>query len=462
MVWFVRGGGAYWGLRDSWGCIAHHAQAWDITFTMDDLEESSQAANELWQLMSHRQPLMGPHDMLNWNHRPWIILEYVNSQTLKDLQMGNEQERTIDWAYLVCPGMAVVAPTGGVEDLTTLEACIEKIKKYNSRYKMLKASEGGFNVERVVLSKCLMNMPGISSHLKGPKNKVYWERERNQMRDPKNYVQQSRTSEAQDNTQVQVQLNNFHYTPDRNFIKKILEDKVSPFIIDLLRSKMVISPQEGPEILTWVPSQHINSWRLLTPRAQVANHLCTVVVERAVELPDMKAHMQFKSTFHKLAKTAVQTFLASKAIQDIESNEKEHEVGEALESPMKAWAPTPPISQDVLPPQHPLVMHMHHQEPQLPQPQAASVPPPPPIAPAAWLGQAPLTEAASHASIMSSVGSPWSSIATQNLLGGSAAAGQVPQASHTQEPHEAHQAPQDLDETSTVQSFLVVSHRSLG
>ena len=87
---------------------------------------------------------MAPRDLLNWDSQPAVLLEFVNSQALRDLM----REKAIDWVYLVSLGMAVVSAIPTLLNVEALDILVEKIKVYNTKFQKLKASQGGYYVER--------------------------------------------------------------------------------------------------------------------------------------------------------------------------------------------------------------------------------------------------------------------------------------------------------------------------
>jgi hypothetical protein len=182
--------------------MMHTCKAWDITLNVETLQEANKIACWLWEVLKDDSPMMAPHDLLNWDSQPAVLLEYVNSQALRDLT----KTEVIDWVYLVSPGMAVASASPTLVGVEPLDILVDRIKDYNSKFNKLKASQGGFYVERVVLSKALMQIPSILSKMKGQQNKVYWER--NEARDPKRYVKEAKTSDPQNSQEVVVTLNN--------------------------------------------------------------------------------------------------------------------------------------------------------------------------------------------------------------------------------------------------------------
>ena len=100
-------------------------------------------------------------------------------------------------------------------------------------------------------------------------------------------------------------------------IKSLLEKHVTSYLVGLLKTKGVTPSSFMADCMTWVPTQSMITWRLITPTQEVSNYLCTHVVEKAVVFQDMQGHMQFRSKFHMLAKTEVQQYLANKMILDV-------------------------------------------------------------------------------------------------------------------------------------------------
>ena len=278
---------------------------------MDTIDEANQAACWLWESLKDVEPMMAPHEFLQWDATNLLLLEFVNSKALLVLQ----EKKALDWIYLVSPGMAIVQANPQVQGITELDDFVQKVKDYNTSLGRKKARDGGYYIERVVISKTLMEMESIRSNMKEPTSKVYMERM--EARDPKSYVNSSKTAEPSNSSEVVVTLNNFHYTKDQNMMKSLLENHVTPYLVGLLKTKGIIPTSFSDDCLTWVPTQTMITWRLITPTQEVSNYLCTHVVEKAVVFQDMQGHMQFRSKFHMLAKTDVQQYFANKMILDV-------------------------------------------------------------------------------------------------------------------------------------------------
>lgn len=282
---------------------------------MDTVVEANETACWLWWKLGELDPMMGPHEMLQWDNAPWVLLEYINSKALTKLQ----DDGVLDWIYLVSPGMAIVQPRPPIQGITDLDAFVEKIKEYNTNLGKKKAREGGYYVERVVINKGMMNDPAIKAVIgENPGwRAVYYERM--EARDPKQFVHRSKAAEARTPSEVVVTLNNFHYTKDVNLMKKLLEDTVTPYLVGILKVHGIINPDHDNDCLTWVPCGTMVNWRLLTPSEEASNYLCKHVVEKAVMFQDMAGHIQFRSKYHALAKTDVQHYLQTKMLLDVTS-----------------------------------------------------------------------------------------------------------------------------------------------
>ena len=74
---------------------------------MDTIDEANQAACWLWESLKEVEPMMAPHEFLQWDATNLLLLEFVNSKALKVLQ----EKKALDWIYLVSPGMAMCRPT---------------------------------------------------------------------------------------------------------------------------------------------------------------------------------------------------------------------------------------------------------------------------------------------------------------------------------------------------------------
>ena len=139
-----------------------------MAFLLPTVGEANLVANIVWGHFQDLSPLMAPHAMLNWDNKPWILLEVVNSQAYRVLQEWG----SLDWTYLVSHGMAVVRSRHQLETMEGLEQLIQLLETYNKQFNRMKAHQGGYYAERLVLSSYLMTVPAINTKLKGPKNRV--------------------------------------------------------------------------------------------------------------------------------------------------------------------------------------------------------------------------------------------------------------------------------------------------
>ena len=184
-----------------------------------------------------------------------------------------------------------------------------------------------------------MELPAIKMMLKGPKNRVIWERNE-QNRDPKAYIKESKTLDAHNDKEVVVTLSNWHYTQDKNTTKRTLETMLIPYLVMQLKLKHVVEQDMEDDQFTLVPTSLPNTWKLLVPQAFIANWLCTNLIDLPVKLQDMKASINFKSGYHKLARSDMKTYFAAFAIQDIKEEEEEgSEQGEAAVTVQAPWPP---------------------------------------------------------------------------------------------------------------------------
>ena len=192
-----------------------------MTFLLPTVEEANNLACIVCGQLEDLNPLMAPHAMLNWDNKPWVLLEVVNSQAYRELQTLG----ILHWTYLVSPGMAVVCGKHQLDTVEGLEDFIKALETYNKQFNNVPAHQGGFYVERLVLSSYLMEQPGINMMLKegmikGSKNRVIWERNQ-RSKDRKAYIKESKTLDAQDTKEVVITLTNWHYTQDKNTTKSI-------------------------------------------------------------------------------------------------------------------------------------------------------------------------------------------------------------------------------------------------
>ena len=149
---------------------------------MDTINDANTTACWLWHVLKDLCPLMGPHEMLQWdNFMEYVLLEYINSKALTKLV----NDGVLDWIYMVSPGMAIVQPRIPVDGITALDAFVEKIKEYNTSLGKKKAREGGFYIERVVIGKKMMDDPAIKAAIGDTtaSKAVYYERM--EARDPR-------------------------------------------------------------------------------------------------------------------------------------------------------------------------------------------------------------------------------------------------------------------------------------
>jgi hypothetical protein len=84
---------------------------------MDTIDEANQAACWLWESLKDVEPMMAPHEFLQWDATNLLLLEFVNSKALLVLQ----EKKALDWIYLVSPGVAIVQANPQVQGITELD-----------------------------------------------------------------------------------------------------------------------------------------------------------------------------------------------------------------------------------------------------------------------------------------------------------------------------------------------------
>ena len=116
---------------------------------METIEEANVAACWLWECLKDLEPMMAPHEHLQWEVTNLILVELVNSKALRTLQ----DQKEIDWMYLVSPGMAIVQTNPRLQGVTELDEFVQKVKEYSASLGRKKARDGGYYLERAVISK---------------------------------------------------------------------------------------------------------------------------------------------------------------------------------------------------------------------------------------------------------------------------------------------------------------------
>ena len=96
---------------------------------------------------------------------------------------------------------------------------------------------------------------------------------------------------------------------------------LTPYLVMQMKLKQVVQQDMDDDQVSLVPPSLTNTWKLLVPQAPIANWLCTNLIDLPVKLQDMKANINFKSGYHRLARSDMQTYFAAFAIQDIKEEE---------------------------------------------------------------------------------------------------------------------------------------------
>jgi hypothetical protein len=234
--------------RQSWGSFSHDKLVgFDVTIHATDIDEACKVANYYWHEFKGLMPLMGHVDQLNLDDAANILLEVSGSQALRDL-MEAEQ---ILLVLMVAPRVASVAFSMDPQTLEDLDKVIAIITEHNKKYKGIKVSDGGWVVDRIILSKVWLRQEEIKTRTGG--SRVLWDRFWNTKKeyldnpDSSNFMSNRDTNS---DTEVLATLSGFQYQESqRTFYLEMLKTDISKYLMERLPQD--IKNQDPNPTFTW-------------------------------------------------------------------------------------------------------------------------------------------------------------------------------------------------------------------
>jgi hypothetical protein len=282
---------------------------------MDNLVDACTQVYMFWQSLASMSPLVGFVDQCNFDHTKGnVVVGVTNSQTFRDLQ------KSLDWVYMVAPGMAVICTTQRIEDLDTLDQFVATCVAYNRSKNKARVNTGATYAERIVLSKALMDDPQVAQKLTGPNNRVYYDRYesyRINMGDRMN-IQEGRSLQAVDETEVVATLGNWTHVTDKADMVAKLQACIVPYMINQLKAKGWVNKENTKEevILRFTHTHLPTVFKLKCMDSRIAEMVCLGIIDVPVSLKDCTGNINFSSNFHRLAKQDLTSYFSNLAIKD--------------------------------------------------------------------------------------------------------------------------------------------------
>lgn len=281
-------------------------QAWDLHCICEDCEEAGRMVWDFKNKMIHRSPIVGWSKQFHlFEVHCYYLLEVSNMRAIRELQLQGK----IAWTFIINGTMAIVSTPEERVSLKKSEEFRDNLIAFNQRQNKIKVHEGGTYVERIVLSKAFFQFdefkPYFTQH-----DRVFWEKFHER-------EEQASDSWAQGSAvagnEVMVHCQNF--PKDKDVIQGLLEKKVTPYLVKVMMEQHHINME--PASLKWIMESNVFSWKVVVESSDVANILCTKVVNLEVRMPDGNGCITFKSGFHMMAKQDLRQYFSQLMITDL-------------------------------------------------------------------------------------------------------------------------------------------------
>jgi hypothetical protein len=150
-------------------------QAWDLTIAENNIDQACgimcQLVDELWEY----NPTAGyQYSFSHFEMFKSPLVEFTHSDAI----FGLKKKNLIVWVYFVSSQMAIVDFTKGTDTGEALEqalqACIAWNREQTKQYKET-AKQGSF-IDRIVLSKAMMEEPSIKALMHDTKDRIFWDK----------------------------------------------------------------------------------------------------------------------------------------------------------------------------------------------------------------------------------------------------------------------------------------------
>ena len=309
-------------------------QAWDITFECATIKD---ACDEIWkykQSLESLSPLVGYMQMFNFDFtKSNIVVEASNSQVFRDLMV-----ELLDWVLMVSPGMAVICTRTRTVNLKALDEFVEACIKYNNTKHGAKVSTGVAYVERIVLSKALMEDPEVALYLKSPNNRVYYDRYVANLKTgtARMNVNQTKNTMANDETEVVATLGNWTMVSDKDDMVTKLQFNIVPYLLrELEKIHGYIRPKSfsDDQLLKFSYTHLPWVFKIKCADSILAAKLCLLVVDLKVNLQDSLGNINFSSQMHRLAKQDLDMYFKNLSIKDADDEYKHEEEYHVVQDP---------------------------------------------------------------------------------------------------------------------------------
>jgi hypothetical protein len=323
--------------RQSWGSFSHDKMVgFDITIHAKNLDEAVQVANYYWHEFKGITPLMGHVDQLNLDDAKNILLEVTGSQALRDLM----EEDHISWVLMVAPRIASVAFSMDPQNLEDLDKVIAIITQHNLKYKGIKVRDGGWVVDRIILSKLWLTQEDVRTRTGG--SRVLWDRFWGNKRD---YLDNSGSANFMSNRDISsdsealATLSGFQYQESqKTFYLEMLKGDISKHLINRLPQD--VKNQDPNPTFTWSTTGTNTVFKVKCSSNALARWLCVSLVDLTVMQSGNSASIGFKSTKNVPMKSDWSHHFSQMMIKDA-SSEFKPEVDKSPTSSSTPWEEVP-------------------------------------------------------------------------------------------------------------------------
>lgn len=290
-------------------------QAWDITIADNNTELACGLMFKLLAELAHFDPIAGYHYSFSYFEMyPAPLIEFSHSDAI----LGLRKQNLITWVYFVSSQMAIVVFSKGTESGEALDqalqACISWNKEQTKKYK--ETGEQGSFIERIVLSKTMMAEPSIQARMQDTKERVFWDKYSQFAEKGGKDTLDSRSIEALHDKEVVVTLHNFPYLTNKQATCEALVRRVQPLTFTELQRHA--GALHGEDLkLDWSATHLAHIFKITCSSANVANYLCTKVIDMNFLLADTLASLNMKSSFHIVGQQDFKQYFGNYMITDV-------------------------------------------------------------------------------------------------------------------------------------------------
>ena len=160
------------------------------------------------------------------------IGEFSHSHALQ----GLKQQGKIMWVYFVSSQMAIVDFIPRASTGEALEQALQACQAWNKQQAKIYKETGnqGSTIDRMALSKAMMEEKDIQARMQDIKERVFWDRHSIYAAKGEKDIQDSRSIDALSDTEAAVTLHNFPYLANKQQTCDALVKVVRPLIFDVM------------------------------------------------------------------------------------------------------------------------------------------------------------------------------------------------------------------------------------